>query len=138
MARIERSKFVKNTQVGLPLVNNVINPVYGGGAIVYNGVLSALDGNPLPPLVVADSSFIKNEAFGPGGAIIIYQDEEPFLVVEGRVRFIRNVSQQSPAFNDVAVVEASAIDVDMPLGMVYLEYMSMLLNSDSVWVWPFA
>ena len=137
MARIERSKFVKNTQVGLPLVNNVINPVYGGGAIVYNGVLSALDGNPLPPLVVADSSFIKNEAFGPGGAIIIYQDEGPFLVVEGRVRFIRNVSQQGPAFNDVAVVEASAIDVDMPLGMVYLEYMSMLLNSGSVleFVW---
>ena len=128
---------MRNTQVGLPLVNNVINPVYGGGAIVYNGVLSALDGNPLPPLVVADSSFIKNEAFGPGGAIIIYQDEGPFLVVEGRVRFIRNVSQQGPAFNDVAVVEASAIDVDMPLGMVYLEYMSMLLNSGSVleFVW---
>ena len=128
---------MKNTQVGLPLVNNVINPVYGGGAIVYNGVLSALDGIPLPPLVVADSSFIKNEAFGPGGAIIIYQDEGPFLVVEGRVRFIRNVSQQGPAFNDVAVVEASAIDVDMPLGMVYLEYMSMLLNSGSVleFVW---
>ena len=79
MARIERSKFVKNTQVGLPLVNNVINPVYGGGAIVYNGVLSALDGIPLPPLVVADSSFIKNEAFGPGGAIIIYQNEGPFF-----------------------------------------------------------
>ena len=135
MARIERSKFVKNTQVGLPLVNNVINPVYGGGAIVYNGVLSALDGNPLPPLVVADSSFIKNEAFGPGGAIISY--EVPIVDLEGRVRFIRNVSQQSPAFNDVAVVEASAIDVDMPLGMVYLEYMSMLLNSGSVleFVW---
>ena len=128
---------MRNTQVGLPLVNNVINPVYGGGAIVYNGVLSALDGTPLPPLVVADSSFIKNEAFGPGGAIIIYQDEEPFLDLEGRVRFIRNVSQQGPAFNDVAVVEASAIDVDMPLGMVYLEYMSMLLNSGSVleFVW---
>ena len=93
---------MKNTQVGLPLVNNVINPVYGGGAIVYNGVLSALDGNPLPPLVVADSSFIKNEAFGPGGAIISY--EVPIVDLEGRVRFIRNVSQQSPDLNDVAVV----------------------------------
>ena len=125
---------MRNTQVGLPLVNNVINPVYGGGAIVYNGVLSALDGTPLPPLVVADSSFIKNEAFGPGGAIINYQDEEPILDLEGRVRFIRNVSQQGPDLNDVAVVEASAIDVGMVLGMAFTEYMFMLMNSGSVWV----
>ena len=137
MARIERSKFVKNTQVGLPLVNNLINPLYGGGAIVYNGALSALDGNPLPPLVVADSSFIKNEALGPGGAIIIYQDEGPFFVVEGRVRFIRNVSQQSPAFNDVAVVEASAIDPSL-IGWVTNDLVIWLGESDSVWVPIFA
>ena len=130
MARIERSKFVKNTQVGLPLVNNLINPVYGGGAIVYNGVLSALDGNPLPPLVVADSSFIKNEAFGPGGAIISY--EVPIVDLEGRVRFIRNVSQQSPAFNDVAVVEASAIEPSF-IGWVTNELLIFLGESDSVW-----
>ena len=128
---------MKNTQVGLPLVNNLINPVYGGGAIVYNGALSALDGNPLPPLVVADSSFIKNEAFGPGGAIIIYQDEGPFLVVEGRVRFIRNVSQQSPAFNDVAVVEASAIDPSL-IGWVTNDLLIWLGGSDSVILWPIA
>jgi len=136
-ARIERSKFVRNTQVGLPLVNNVINPVYGGGAIVYNGVLSALDGTPLPPLVVADSSFIKNEAFGPGGAIIIYQDEELFLDLEGRVRFIRNVSQQGPAFNDVAVVEASAIDEALT-GWLTTDLLIWLGGSDSVIPWTFA
>ena len=125
MARIERSKFVKNTQVGLPLVNNVINPVYGGGAIVYNGVLSALDGTPLPPLVVADSSFIKNEAFGPGGAIISY--EVPFVDLEGRVRFIRNVSQQSPDLNDVAVVVDSLDLIKDDMGVVGEEVLVVMM-----------
>ena len=118
---------MRNTQVGLPLVNNVINPVYGGGAIVYNGVLSALDGIPLPPLVVADSSFIKNEAFGPGGAIIIYQDEEPFLDLEGRVRFIRNVSQQSPDLNDVAVVVDSLDLIKDDMGVVGEEVLVVMM-----------
>ena len=105
-ARIERSRFVKNTQRGQPSVENNINPLYGGGGIVYSE-LRLLIGS-LPPLVVADSSFIKNEALGPGGAILVYSDDEGALPdLEGRVRFVRNVSEQNMTVNDIAVVTDS-------------------------------
>ena len=103
-AEIDRSKFVKNVKPGD--VFTVNNPLNGGGAIVYNGIGRAGSGNPLPPLVVSRSSFVKNEALGPGGAIIAYNVPEPFDF-QGHVRFRRNVSVQNATLNDFA-------DVDIP------------------------
>ena len=92
-AEIDRSKFVKNVRLGPDQFGG--NPLNGGGAIVYNG-------NPfLPPFVVSRSSFVKNKALGPGGAIIAYNVPEP-LDFQGRVRFRRNVSVQNATLNDVA------------------------------------
>ena len=97
-AEIDRSKFVKNVRLGPDQFGG--NPLNGGGAIVYNG-------NPfLPPFVVSRSSFVKNKALGPGGAIIAYNVPEPFDF-QGRVRFRRNVSVQNATLNDFA-------DVDLP------------------------
>ena len=104
-AEIDRSKFVKNVKPNVPFVSSS-NFLNGGGAIVYNGIERARTGNPLPPLAVSRSSFVKNEAFGPGGAIIAYSVPEPFDF-QGRVRFRRNVSVQNATLNDFA-------DVDLP------------------------
>ena len=78
-----------------------LNPLSGGAAIVYNGFVRFISlAGPLPALDVSDSSFIKNEATGPGGAIIAYQIPEPAFDFEGRVRFKRNVSQQNATLNN--------------------------------------
>ena len=105
-AEFDRCKFVRNVRLGL--VNFFGNLLEGGGAIVYNGIASASVGRPLPPLAVSRSSFVRNEALGPGGAIIAYNIPEPFEF-EGRVRFRRNVSVQNATLNDFADV-----DIDFP------------------------
>ena len=97
---------VRNVRLGL--VNFFGNLLDGGGAVVYNGIFSASLGRPLPPLAVSRSSFVRNEALGPGGAIIAYNIPEPFEF-EGRVRFRRNVSVQNATLNDFADV-----DIDFP------------------------
>ena len=93
-AEIDRSKFFKNVRLGREGQFGG-NPLNGGGAIVYNG------NAPLPPLVVSRSSFVKNKALGPGGAIIAYNLPEPFDF-QGRVLFRRNVSVQNATLSDVA------------------------------------
>ena len=102
-ARIDRCKFVKNTILEAA-TSFSLNPLGGGGAIVYNGLLKTFVGDPLPPLVVSRSSFVKNKAFGPGGAIIAYNVPDPFAF-ERRVRFRRNVSQQNATLGDTAAVD---------------------------------
>jgi len=101
-ARIDRCKFIKNTRLE---DDSLFNPLSGGAAVVYAS--TEPDEDRLPPLVVSRSSFVKNEAFGPGGAIIAYNVPDPFAF-ESRVRFRRNVSQQNSTLGDF-------FSVDIPL-----------------------
>lgn len=82
-----------------------INPLNGGAAIVYTSARSGCCFNNagLLPLAVSNTNFKKNVAFGPGGAIATYETGLPGLVLSGRVKFRKNVSQQNATLSDVAV-----------------------------------
>ena len=109
VAQVDRCKFVKNTQPGLTDVINADNPLYGGAAILYNGLATEnVTGTVLPPLALSRSSFIKNNALGAGGAILAYAVPDP-VESEGRVRFKRNVSQMNATLNNVATVTGTEL-----------------------------